>query len=343
MLWFHICYTFFRCVALFQWYSHCPSAQFESRKLKEFLLKNGIAKSRTSPFRHQRNGQREKINGPIQKVVQLTRRTYDFVKTRWQEELLVAISSLRSLLCTATNCILHYWIFAFQRSSVIGSDLPNYLLNPSGDILHHKPIYLKSDIPAKKVKLMEKSSPYFARVEFQSARIDTVSTKNLAPYLRCIWILGKALRWKMSSGKLILALWATFQRPFQWLWWYVPNELLSILPSCSSKRHISTGNESDEVSCKEFMVKCSVRLLRGWEPLWETDERHRLTVLNLTERCSYSCLRHIDNQLIGKGVWINVAQRRIVWKKIFFVLKYRTASWSPKICDTIFEKVQEVK
>jgi transposase InsO family protein len=159
-------------------------AQFESRKLKEFLLRNGVAKSRTSPFRPQGNGQCERINGSIQKAIQLARRTYGLDKTRWEQVLPVALSSLRSLLCIATNCIPHDRIFAFQRSSVIGSDLPEYLLNPGGEILHRKHISLKGDTPTEKVKLVETISPYFARVEFPSGRIDTVSTRNLAPYPR---------------------------------------------------------------------------------------------------------------------------------------------------------------
>ena len=55
------------------------------------------------------------------------------------------------------------------------------MLNPGCDVLHRKPISLKGDAPTDKVRLVETISPYFARVEFPSGRIDTVSTRNLAP------------------------------------------------------------------------------------------------------------------------------------------------------------------
>ena len=98
-----------------------------------------------SLFRPQGNGQCERINGSIQKAIQLARRTYIYNqdKTRWEEILPVALSSLRSLLCTATNCIPHDRIFAFQRSSAVGSDLPDYLLQRGEEILHRKPNYVE--------------------------------------------------------------------------------------------------------------------------------------------------------------------------------------------------------
>lgn len=145
-------------------------------------MRNGIAKTRTSPFRPQGNGQCERINGSIQKALQLALRTCNLDKTKWEVVLSVALSSLRSLQCTVTNCIRYDHIFAFQRSSVVGSNLPEYLLRPDRDVLHQQPISLKGDASTEKVKLLETISPYFARIKFLSERIDMVSKRTPAPY-----------------------------------------------------------------------------------------------------------------------------------------------------------------
>ena len=156
-------------------------AQFESTKLKEFLLKNSVAKTRTTPYRPEGNGQCERINGTIQKTIQLALKTFGYDKTKWERVLPHALSSIRSLLCTATNCIPHDRLFTFRRSSVTGSDLPEFLLHPGSDVLHRRHVYSKGDEPTEKVELMETISPYYARIKYPTGRVDTVSTRNLAP------------------------------------------------------------------------------------------------------------------------------------------------------------------
>ena len=123
------------------------------------------------------------MNGTIQKTIQLTLKTLGLDKTQWEIALPVALSSIRSLLCTPTDCVPHDRLFAFQRSSIFGSDLPEFLLHTGRNILHRRHLRTKGEEPTETVKLVETLSPHFARVEFQSGRIDTVSTRNLAPYL----------------------------------------------------------------------------------------------------------------------------------------------------------------
>ena len=96
--------------------------QFESKELSEFLLKNGIAKSRTTPYRPQGNGQFERINGTILKAINLTLRDMKLDKIEWEVTLKQALTSIRTLLSTATNTTPHDRLFKFPRSSITGTD-----------------------------------------------------------------------------------------------------------------------------------------------------------------------------------------------------------------------------
>lgn len=156
-------------------------SQFLGRKVWHFLLKNGVAKTRTCPYRPQGNGQCERINGTVQRTINLALRSFSKSKEQWEKVLPAALSSIRSLLCTSTNSTPHDRLMKFQRSSVNGTDLPEFLLQPGEQILHRRHIKYKGDPPTETVKLVETISPYFARVEFPNGRIDTVSTRHLAP------------------------------------------------------------------------------------------------------------------------------------------------------------------
>lgn len=152
-------------------------AQFESAKMKSFLLRNGVAKTRTTPYRPEG----ERMNGTLQKTIQLALRTFGYDKAEWERVLHAALSSIRSLLCTATNCVPHDRLFTFRRSSVSGSDLPEFLLHPVSDVLHRHHIRSKGDDLAEKVELVEMVSPHYARIKYPTGRVDTVSTRDLAP------------------------------------------------------------------------------------------------------------------------------------------------------------------
>ena len=156
-------------------------AQFESEELRNFLLNNNIVKTRTTPYRPQGNGQCERSNGTILKIINLALRERKLHKSNWEAVLNQALSSIRSLLSTATNETPHDRFFNFDRSSIIGTDLPSFLQSPGSEILIKNFTRQKNDPIVNKVKLIETISPYFARVQHQSGKIDTVSTRHLAP------------------------------------------------------------------------------------------------------------------------------------------------------------------
>ena len=166
----------------------CPSSvhsdrgpQFESLELRRFLLNNGIAKTRTTPYRPQGNGQCERINGSVMKTVYLALRTLGLEKSRWETVLPTALASMRSLLCTATNSTPHDRLMRFPRSSITGTDLPDFLLNTGNTVLLQRHVRSKGDPLVEPVTLVETITPHFARVEHSNGKIDTVSTRHLAP------------------------------------------------------------------------------------------------------------------------------------------------------------------
>ncbi len=157
-------------------------AQLESAKLRSFLVNNGTIKTRTTPYSPQGNGQCERTNGTIMKSIRLALRTLSMDKSQWEQVLPLALASIRSLLCTATNETPHDCFIKFNRHSIVGSPLPNFLRENNTTVLHRQHITQKGDLPVEKVILRETLSPHFARVEFSNGRVDTVSTRNLAPY-----------------------------------------------------------------------------------------------------------------------------------------------------------------
>ena len=97
----------------------------------------------------------------------------------WETVLQDALHSTRSLLCTSTNSTPHERFFRFQRRSMLGKSLPNWLLNP-GPVFLRNHVRNKGDPLCEEVELIE-SNFSFAHVRFPDGRETTVSTKDLAP------------------------------------------------------------------------------------------------------------------------------------------------------------------
>ena len=68
--------------------------QFESLELNNFLLNNGIVKTRTTPYNPQGNGQCERANGIILKTINLTLREQGKDKHEWESVLNIALNSI---------------------------------------------------------------------------------------------------------------------------------------------------------------------------------------------------------------------------------------------------------
>ena len=84
---------------------------FMSSEIREYFLKKNIASSRTTPYNPQGNGQVERYNGIIWKAIMFAIKTKRLDNSQWEQVLSDALHSVRSLLCTATNCTPHERMF----------------------------------------------------------------------------------------------------------------------------------------------------------------------------------------------------------------------------------------
>ena len=98
----------------------------------------------------------------------------------WQEVLPDVLHSVRSLLCTATNCTPHERLFGWARRSTTGNSLPSWLTTPGPVLLKRHVRNSKMDPLVEEVDLIE-ANPRYAYVSFPDGRHSTVATKHLAP------------------------------------------------------------------------------------------------------------------------------------------------------------------
>ncbi|XP_033114042.1 uncharacterized protein LOC117114484 [Anneissia japonica] len=153
---------------------------FLSKELTEFLVKRGVACSRTTSYNPQCNGQTERYNGIIWKTITLALETRGLPTKRWQEVLHDALHSVRSLLCTATNETTHERFFTFNRRSTSGSSIPSWLCSPGPVLIKRHVRAHKTDPLVDEVELLH-ANPQYAHVRFQDGRESTVSLRHLAP------------------------------------------------------------------------------------------------------------------------------------------------------------------
>lgn len=92
----------------------------------------------------------------------------------------IALHSVRSLLCTATNTTPHERFFKHPRRSGNGTSLPTWLLTP-GPVLLRSHVRSSKYAPlVEKVHLLE-ANPKYAHIQFPDGRESTVSLRHLAP------------------------------------------------------------------------------------------------------------------------------------------------------------------
>ena len=91
-----------------------------SDELLHFFLNKRIATSRTTAYNPAGNGQVEKYNGTIWKVVTMAFKTRGLPMACWQDVFPDALHSLHSLLCTAINCSPHERLLKYVRRSSVG-------------------------------------------------------------------------------------------------------------------------------------------------------------------------------------------------------------------------------
>ena len=154
-------------------------SQFMGEEFEKFLRDRGISHSRTTPYNPKGNGQTERYNGVIWKSIQCLLHSNKLSQPMWESMIPQALSANRSLICTATNETPHARMFIFERRDSQGFCLPDWLA--TGKDAYMKVFVRSKDDPlVQPVKILEVINPFFARVEQQNGRIDTVSTQALA-------------------------------------------------------------------------------------------------------------------------------------------------------------------
>ena len=151
------------------------------QEVKTFLTQHGVATSRTSPYNPKGNGQCERYNGVIWKTVLLALKSRDLPTSAWQEVLPTALHSIRSLLCTSTNCTPHERMFLHQRRTATGDSIPTWLTKPGPVFLRKHARRSKYEPVVQEVELLE-ANPEYAHVRFENGRESTVSLRDLAPH-----------------------------------------------------------------------------------------------------------------------------------------------------------------
>ncbi|XP_068235686.1 uncharacterized protein [Palaemon carinicauda] len=161
-------------------FNHDKGASFMSEELKRFLLEKGVATSRTTPYNPRGNGQVERYNGIIWKTIQLALRTRNLDVSKWEVVLPDALHSIRSLLCTSTNCTPHERFLKHPRKSTSGRTLPTWLITKGPALLRRQVRHSKNDPLVDEVEIVE-ANPEYAHVKFPDGRESTVSLRHLAP------------------------------------------------------------------------------------------------------------------------------------------------------------------
>ena len=156
---------------------------FMSKSMKEFLIGSRIT-SRTTFYHPRGNCQCKKINGTIWRSIRLYLNSHGLPDSHWERVLPIALHSIRSLLCTATNNTSHERMFTHQRRAGIfggAKALPTWLTSHGKVFLRNFERSCKSSPLVNQVDLIE-ANHHYAYIRMPDSREYTVSTKDLAPY-----------------------------------------------------------------------------------------------------------------------------------------------------------------
>ena len=155
-------------------------ASFMSNELQQFLHEKGIATSRTTSYNPQGNGQVERLNSTLWRAILLSLKSRKLPISHWEDVLLDALHSIRSLLCTSTNCTPHERLFSYCRKSTSGTSIPTWLASPGPVLLRRHNRASKYDPLVEEVELLQ-CNPQYAVVRLSDGREDTVALRHLAP------------------------------------------------------------------------------------------------------------------------------------------------------------------
>lgn len=153
---------------------------FLSSEVKEYLHSRGIATSRTTAYNPQGNGQVEKLNSTLWKAIRLGLRSHNLPIEHWEKVLDNALHSIRSLLCTTTNCTPHERMFKHSRKSPNGNSIPTWL-SSAGQVLVKRCVRANKYQPTVEEAELIEVNPDYSIVRLNDGRETAVSNRHLAP------------------------------------------------------------------------------------------------------------------------------------------------------------------
>ena len=131
----------------------------------------------------------------VWKAVTLALKSRNLPTSAWEIVLPDVLHSIRSLLCTSTNCTPHERLFNYQRKSTTGNSVPSWLLTPGLVYVKKHARKSKYDPLVEEAELIE-ANPEYAHVRLKTGYETTVSLRELAPCRRDPMVdnLGKTIR-----------------------------------------------------------------------------------------------------------------------------------------------------
>ena len=123
------CLSSLFCTFGFPFFVHSDRGpSFMSNEIKTFFCEQDIATSHSSPYHPKGNGQCERANQTIWRMIKLLLRSSDLQEYEWEKVLPKALHAIRSLLCRTTNQTPHERLFSFPRRAMAGTGMPSWLL-----------------------------------------------------------------------------------------------------------------------------------------------------------------------------------------------------------------------
>ena len=122
------------------------------------------------------------MNQTVWRTIKLLLHGKRLPEERWESVLLEALHAIRCIVRLSTNETPHERLFRFSRKAMFGAALPSWLLSP-GTVLLRCFVRSKGEPMCDPVELIQANENY-AVIRHSDGQESTVSTSDLAPYLR---------------------------------------------------------------------------------------------------------------------------------------------------------------
>ena len=153
---------------------------FLSGSIQEFLLKRGVALSKSSLYHPTGNSQAERYVGIVRKSKRFSLKTNNLPISCLETVLPNALHFIRSLLNTTTDATQHELFFNFNRRFRSGRSFPARLSTPDPVMLRKFLRNHKNDVLVEEVQLLD-VNPQYVSIRYMDGTESSVSLSDLSP------------------------------------------------------------------------------------------------------------------------------------------------------------------